>query len=64
MDHQETTEKLKQLEQRLQRARSRYDLAREARNEAVREAVAEGVRPADIARATGLTRGRIAQVTR
>lgn len=62
MAPQETAQKLKAAERRFQRARSAYDLARLARNEAVREAVAEGVRQADIARATGLTRGRIAQI--
>ena len=33
-----------------------------ARNDAIREALDAGMRPVDVARATGLTRGRIAQL--
>lgn len=58
----ETEAALKAAESKLRRARSNYERARQARNEAVRQAVAEGVRPTDIARVTGLTRGRIRQI--
>jgi len=36
--------------------------ARQRRNQAIRAALLVGVRPADIARATGLTRARITQI--
>lgn len=62
MDHQKTTEKLKAAERRLRRGRSTYEQARQERNDAVCQALAEGMKPADVARATGLTRGRIAQI--
>jgi DNA-directed RNA polymerase specialized sigma24 family protein len=55
-------EEVKAAEAKLRRARSSYERARQQRNEAVRQALAEGMKPADIARATGLTRGRIAQI--
>lgn len=36
---------------------------RKLRNRLLREALADGTRPVDLARQTGLTRGRIAQIT-
>lgn len=57
-----TAKQLHQIEARYQRASRVYEEAREARNAAVRKALAEGMRPVDIARATGLTRARIAQL--
>jgi hypothetical protein len=57
-----TAEELRQTEARYQRASRRYEEAREARNAAVRTALAEGWTHARIAEATGLTRGRIGQL--
>ena len=59
-----TADDLRQAEARYQRAFRRAETEREARNAAVRAALAAGMRPADIARATRLTRGRIAQITK
>jgi transposase len=56
-------DELRNAEARYQRAFARYEQAREARNAAVTQALAEGMSQAQIARATGLTRGRINQIT-
>lgn len=58
-----TVKDLARAESRYQKAFQRAEAERELRNAAVRQALAEGMRPADIARATGLTRARIAQLT-
>ena len=58
----ETTEALRKAEAKLRRARSKFDLARKERDEAVLQAIDQGMRPADVARATGLTRARITQI--
>jgi hypothetical protein len=57
-----TVEELKKAEARYRRAYSRAEEAREARNEAVRKALAEGWTHQAISDATGLTRGRINQL--
>lgn len=57
-----TAEELRKAEARYQRASRRSEAEREARNAAVREALEEGWTHAQIARATGLTRGRVGQV--
>lgn len=53
---------LKKAEARYRRAFSRAEEAREARNEAVRKALAAGWTHQRISEATGLTRGRINQL--
>lgn len=53
---------LQRAEAAYQAAARRAEQAREARNAAVRQAIADGMTHADIARATGLTRGRIGQL--
>lgn len=57
-----TPEELRKIEARYQRASKRAEEAREARNAAVREALAEGWTHAAISEATGLSRGRIGQI--
>lgn len=51
-------------ERRYQRAAQRAETEREQRNAIVRQALAEGMRPVDVAHATGLTRARIAQLVK
>lgn len=53
---------LRKAEAAYQAAFRRYEAAREARNAAVRQALAEGWTHAAIAEATGLSRGRINQL--
>lgn len=53
---------LQQAERAYRSATRRAEQAREARNAAVCEALAEGMTHAEIARATGLTRGRVGQL--
>jgi hypothetical protein len=57
-----TADELRRAETRYQRAFRRYEAEREARNAAVRAAVAEGWTHAQIAAATGLTRARVGQL--
>jgi len=57
-----TPEELQKAEARYQRAFRRAETEREARNAAVREALAEGWTHARIAETTGLTRGRVGQI--
>jgi transcriptional regulator with XRE-family HTH domain len=57
-----TPEQLRQAEARYQRAYRRSEQAREERNRLVREAIAAGWTHAQIAEATGLSRGRIGQI--
>jgi hypothetical protein len=57
-----TTKELRATEARYRRAFRRSEELREARNAAVRAALAEGWTHARIAEATGLTRGRIGQI--
>ena len=57
-----TPEELRKAEARYQRAFRVSEARREARNAAVREALAEGWTHAAIAAATGLTRGRVGQL--
>jgi DNA-binding NarL/FixJ family response regulator len=57
-----TVEDLRKAEARYQRAFRRSEEARETRNEAVRQALAAGLTHAQIAEATGLSRGRIGQM--
>lgn len=57
-----TVDELKKVEARFRRASQRAEESREARNEAVRKALAEGWTHQQIADATGLTRGRINQI--
>lgn len=58
-----TADELRKAEARYKRAAKRADEAREERNRLVRAALAEGWTHAKIAEATGLTRGRIGQMT-
>ena len=56
---------MKQLiaaESTYRKAAQRAEQARQHRNQLVREALANGERPADIARAIGVTRARITQI--
>lgn len=53
---------LRKAEAAYQAAFRRYEATREARNAAVRQALAEGWTHAKIAEATGLSRGRINQL--
>ncbi len=57
-----TAEELRKAEARYQRAFDRSEAAREARNALVRAALEEGWTHAQIAEATGLTRGRVGQI--
>lgn len=57
-----TIDELRKAEARYQRAYRRAEEAREARNAAIRAALAEGWTHARISDATGLSRGRIGQV--
>ncbi len=57
-----TATELRKAEARYKRASLRAEEARNARNAAVRAALAEGWTHAAIAEATGLTRGRIGQI--
>lgn len=57
-----TTDELRKVEVRYQRASRRAEAAREARNAAVRAALADGWTHAAIAASTGLSRGRIGQI--
>lgn len=57
-----TPDELRKAEARYQRAEARREHAREARNTAIRQALAAGWTHAQISEATGLTRGRIGQL--
>ena len=57
-----TKRDLRTVEARYQRAHQAAEVARSARNTAVRQALAEGWTHAQIAHATGLTRGRVGQI--
>jgi hypothetical protein len=57
-----TAQDLRKAEARYQRASARSEQAREDRNLAVRQALADGMTHAQIADATGLSRGRIGQI--
>jgi CRP-like cAMP-binding protein len=57
-----TRDELRQAEADYRAATDRTEQAREARNTAVRQALAGGWTHAQIAEATGLTRGRIGQI--
>lgn len=57
-----TVDELRKAEARFRRATQRAEEAREARNVAIRRALAAGWTHARISEATGLTRGRINQI--
>jgi len=57
-----TTSELRKAEAAYQRAYRRAEALREARNAAVRQAIAQGWTHQQISDATGLTRGRIGQI--
>jgi CRP-like cAMP-binding protein len=57
-----TAEELRKLEAHYQRGAKTAEDRRIARNAAVRQALKEGMTHAQIAEATGLTRGRISQI--
>jgi hypothetical protein len=57
-----TAAELRKAEARYQRAFARSEAAREARNAAVKAALAEGWTHARISKATGLTRSRVGQI--
>lgn len=57
-----TTAQLRQAETRYRRAFGGAEKEREARNAAVRQALAEGWTHQKISEATGLSRGRISQL--
>jgi DNA-binding NarL/FixJ family response regulator len=61
-DLEETARDLRRTESHYQRAASRAEDARAARNWAVRAALNAGWTHAQIAEATGLSRGRISQI--
>jgi hypothetical protein len=56
-----TADQLRQAEARYKRASSRADAMREQRNALVHEALTEGWTHAQIAEATGLSRGRVSR---
>ena len=58
-----TTKQLQKVEAAYRAASLRYEKAREDRNAAVRAAIAGGMTHAQIAEATGLSRGRVGQIT-
>lgn len=47
----------------LERARAEYEVARDARDRAARAAVKAGVAPAVVARAAGISAGRVSHLT-
>lgn len=57
-----TAEELRKAEARYQRAFAVADAAREARNALIADALRSGWTHAQIAEATGLTRGRVGQM--
>ncbi len=57
-----TAAELRKAEARYQRSSRRSETEREARNAAVRQALAEGWTHARIAEATGMSRGRVGQL--
>jgi DNA-binding NarL/FixJ family response regulator len=57
-----TPAELREAEARYQRASRRSEQARTERNRLVREALAAGWTHAQIAEATGLSRGRVSQI--
>lgn len=57
-----TANQLQRAELAYRTSRERSEAARERRNAAVQRALEEGWTHAQIARATGLTRGRIGQI--
>lgn len=57
-----TVAELRNAQRSLERALQRAEAARQARDEAVRQALAENWTHAKISEATGLTRGRIGQL--
>jgi DNA-binding NarL/FixJ family response regulator len=57
-----TARELRKREATYRTASRRYEQAREARNQAVSDAIAEGWTHAQIAAATGLTRSRVGQL--
>src|SRR5262245_51047316 len=60
-DGQRTMQRLRRAQSAYQGAARRTESKREARNAAVREALAAGWSHAEVARVTGLSRGRIGQ---
>lgn len=59
-----TAERLARLQNAAERAYTRMVIANDRRRDAVREAISEGWTHAQIAEATGLTRGRIGQLAK
>lgn len=57
-----TAEDLRRAEARYQRAQGRADAMREERNAAVRDALMQGWRQTEVARATGLSQQRVGQL--
>jgi len=57
-----TSEQLKKAEAAHRAAFRRSEQKREARNELVRQALAQGWKPAHIAREMGITRARVGQI--
>lgn len=55
-------EKIRRLEKEYRAARDEAESLREQRNQEIRKAVKAGAKQAELARETGLTRGRIAQI--
>jgi DNA-binding NarL/FixJ family response regulator len=61
-DGHRTMQRLRSAQAAFDAAAARAEARREERNIAVREALAAGLTHAEIARATGLSRGRIGQI--
>lgn len=59
-----TIDELRKIEERYQQAARRAEQLREERNAAVAAALEERMTHAEIARATGLSRGRIGQLAK
>lgn len=57
-----TADKLRKAEARCQRADAQREAARQARDDTIRAAIGDGWTHAQVADATGLTRGRIGQI--
>jgi DNA-binding NarL/FixJ family response regulator len=57
-----TADELRNTQDQYERAARRYDAARTKRNARIAQALADGWTHAAIAKATGLTRGRVGQL--
>lgn len=59
-----TRAELRKLQRDYERAAAKVEVLRAARNDAIRQHIAEGWTHAAISEATGLSRGRVAQIVK